>query len=288
MTTEAQPPRREVVYSSESRIKHPFDLLREMFTSVWGSRELAWRLTVRDISAQYRQSLLGYFWAFIPPIAATLIFIMLSNNGVFTPGDTGIAYGAFVMIGTVLWQTFVEAVNAPLKVVMAAKSTLAKINFPYEALILSAIAQVLFSFAIKMVVVAGVFIWFDLDLSWGVPVSLGAVLLLLLLGVTIGTMITPFALLFSDFMMGIMILLNLWFFVTPVVYPTPDSFPFSLVSTINPVSPFLVGARDLATTATLNDAGLFFAFAGIMLVALFVIWVIFRLSIPILIERMSA
>lgn len=279
---------REVVYSPESRIRHPGDLLMDMMRNLWASRELSWRLTVRDISAQYRQSLLGYFWAFVPPLAAALIFIVLNRQGVFNMRDTDIPYPAFVLFGTVLWQTFVESVNAPLKTVVASKSTLAKINFPYEALIISAIGQVLFSFSIKIIILVGVFVFYDVPITWGILLSVFAIFALILLGIAIGTLITPLGVLYSDFTIGLMTMMSLWFFVTPVVYPPPNSFPFSLVATANPVGPLLVGARDLATTGTLENAVPFFVVLGVLLTAVFFIWVMYRLSIPILIERMSA
>jgi lipopolysaccharide transport system permease protein len=56
------------------------------------SRELAWRLLVRNISAQYRQSLLGYAWAFVPPIFTSLIWIFLQSQKVLGVGDTGMPY----------------------------------------------------------------------------------------------------------------------------------------------------------------------------------------------------
>ena len=279
---------RTVVYSPDSRIRKPRQLFSDMWDGLWRSQELAWRLTVRDISAHYRQSLLGYFWAFVPPIAASMIFIMLNHEGVFNVKEMQISYAAYVLVGTVLWQTFIESVNMPLKVVVGAKSTLAKINFPYEALILSAIGQVLFSFSIKMLIIVGVFIFLDVPVTWGLPLALLASFMLILLGIAIGAMITPIAVLFTDFSFGLMTMLHLWFFLTPVVYPPPDSFPFSLVATLNPVGPILVGARDLATTGAIENLVAFMIVTAVALVALLLIWIVFRLSIPILIERMSA
>jgi hypothetical protein len=49
-----------VVYTPESKLKHPVRLAREVGRDLLASRELAWRLMVRDISAQYRQSFLGF------------------------------------------------------------------------------------------------------------------------------------------------------------------------------------------------------------------------------------
>lgn len=277
-----------VIYSPDSRMRNPIGLFKEMLSSIKASRELAWRLTLRDISAQYRQSLLGYFWAFIPPLASTLVFVFLNDQGVIVTDDTTIPYAAYVLIGMVLWQTFVESVNAPLKVVTASKSTLAKINFPYEALIFSAIGQVLFGFAIKIIIIMGVFIAFQVPITWGLPLSLLVVLGLILLGISIGALITPMAVLFNDVSFGLMSGLTLWFFVTPVVYSTPNTYPISLLSTVNPVSPLLIAARDLATTGTTTNL----LPLSIVLVAtissLLLIWVVFRVSIPILIERMSS
>jgi lipopolysaccharide transport system permease protein len=65
-----------VYYTPESKIRHPLRMVRQMGRDLLASRELAWRLMVRDISAQYRQSLFGVLWAFVPPLitAATLTF----------------------------------------------------------------------------------------------------------------------------------------------------------------------------------------------------------------------
>ena len=108
-----------------------------MWRDLLASRELAWRLMVRDIKAQYRQSFLGIFWAFIPPIVTAVGFTMASDAKVLNVGVTDLPYPAYVMFSMTLWQTFVEALNSPIQAVNAAKSMLAKINFPREAIILA-------------------------------------------------------------------------------------------------------------------------------------------------------
>ena len=79
-------------------------MLRDLFSS----RELAWRLFIRDISAQYRQSVLGYLWVFIPPLVASLPFIYLNSQGIVKIGGTPIPYAAYAIIGTIIWQVFVD------------------------------------------------------------------------------------------------------------------------------------------------------------------------------------
>ena len=118
-------------------------------------RELAWRLFLRDVRAQYRQSILGYVWVFIPPLVASLPFIFLSSQGVMNIGETPIPYPAYAIIGTTIWQVFSDSMNAPLRAVLAARSMLARINLPREAILLSALAQVALGFAVRLVLLAG-------------------------------------------------------------------------------------------------------------------------------------
>ncbi|MDY6987007.1 MAG: ABC transporter permease [Thermodesulfobacteriota bacterium] len=277
-----------VIYTPESKLRSPVTMAREMWRDLLASRELAWRLMVRDVSAQYRQSFLGVVWAFLPPIAMALVFVVLNSRKVINITETNIPYPAFVMFGTVLWQVFVDSLNAPLKVVTAAKPMLAKINFPKEALILSGLGQTLFNLSIKLVILMAVVIIFKIPVTLGVPLSILAILDLVLLGTMFGLLITPVGVLYTDIAQGLSLVTGLWFFLTPVVYPPPTSFPFSLLATLNPVSPILVAARDLATEGVLHNPMAFLVVTLLMFVVLLATWVVYRLAIPILVERMSA
>ena len=130
------------VYTPDSQIRTPIKLMRSMWHDLLGSRELAWRLFVRDISARYRQSLLGVVWSFVPPIITSIVFIVLQSRSAIDFGVTDVPYPVYVLVGTILWQLFTESLNAPLKTVNASKAMLSKINFPREALIVSAILVV--------------------------------------------------------------------------------------------------------------------------------------------------
>jgi lipopolysaccharide transport system permease protein len=276
------------VYTPDPALRHPVKFAANMWRDVVASRELAWRLMVRDISARYRQSVLGFVWAFLPPIATALVFIFLNRQQVINAGQTAVPYPAYVMIGTVLWQTFIDALNAPLRLVVQNRSMLAKINFPREALILSGIGQVLFDFLIKLVIIAAVFVVFGLRLTWGVPLAIFPIIALILLGTLVGLFLTPLGVLYTDIASGLAIFTSLWFFVTPVAYNPPDRWPFSLLIDVNPVSPALVAARDLLTAGAMSNMRPFLIVTALTLAGMLVVWVVYRLSIPILIEKMSA
>ena len=75
-----------VTYTPESKLCSPVVMAKEMWKDLLASKELAWRLMVRDISAQYRQSVLGILWAFLPPIATALIFIDINSLKIINIG----------------------------------------------------------------------------------------------------------------------------------------------------------------------------------------------------------
>lgn len=277
-----------VVYSSKSKIRTPWFLFKSMLKDLLDSRELAWRLFIRDITAQYRQSILGILWAFVPPIMASAIFILLQSRGVLNVGETQIPYPVYVLVGTMLWQLFTESLNAPLKSVNTSKTMLAKINFPYEALITSAIYGVLFNLLIKITVIVVIFIYFDVSVSWSILLVTPALIMLMLFGIGVGLLLTPIGMLYNDVTVALPVLVQMWFFLTPVIYPTPDTFPLSIFTLINPVSPLLVGARDLMTLGFISDLTPYIIASCITIVILLVAWVIYHISKPILVERISA
>jgi lipopolysaccharide transport system permease protein len=276
------------VYTPDSQVRNPRNLARGMWRDLKKSKELAWRLFVRDISAQYRQSFLGIAWAFIPPIAMAFVFIFLQSKKVVSFGATDIPYPVFTVVGTTLWQVFAESINAPLKSVMASKPMLAKINFPREALIVSAFYQSVFGFLIKSVIIVAVLILYPVNFTVGTLFAPIVILMMILFGLTIGLLLTPIGTLYKDISSGLTVILQFWFFVTPVVYPPPQTFPYSIVAVINPVSPLLIAARDLITKGVLTNTIPFIVVCFLTICGMLLAWLIFRIALPIIIERMSA
>lgn len=276
------------VYTPASVMRSPGQLASSMLRDLRASRELAWRLTVRDISARYRQSILGILWAFILPVATAGLFVFLNRSGVLSIGATEIPYAAFALFGTVLWATFVESLNTPMSKLTGNRAMLSQVNFPREALLLTAFAQVLFGFSIRLVVLVVTFLIFGLEPTWGLLLFPLAVLMLMLLGFVIGMALTPVSLLYSDIAQGLSAIMSFWIFLTPVIYPPPEQGMLAVIIKINPVGPMLVGARDLATLGTMPDVVPYVIIAGLTIIALPVMWVYYRVSLPILIERMGA
>jgi lipopolysaccharide transport system permease protein len=278
----------ETVYTPESALRSPGKLARSMWHDLLASRELSWRLTVRDVNVRYRQSILGVAWAFLLPLATAGLFVFLNSSGIINVGETGISYVAYALFGTVLWSLFTASLTTPLNVVNSNKALMSQINFPREAIILSAIGQVAFDFCIKLVILIAVFIIYDIQPTWWLLLSPVAMMMLMLLGIMISMILLPLSVLYTDIIHGITAITAIWLFLTPVVYAAPEQGFLSVLMKINPVSYILVGARDLATLGTLPDVMPFAIICCLTILLLLVTWVIYRVSLPILIERMNA
>ncbi|MCU0533243.1 MAG: ABC transporter permease [Hydrococcus sp. Prado102] len=278
----------KITHTPDSLLKHPIQLFKLMWRDLLASRELAWRLMVRDISAQYRQSFLGIAWAFLPPIFMAAGFTLANDANVISVGKTDLPYPAYVMFSTALWQTFVDALNGPVQAITIAKPMLARVNFPREAIILAKLGEVFFNFAIKLILIVALFIWFQIPVGWTVILAPVALVHLILLGTFLGTLLSPLGVLYQDVQKTLTMITGFWLFLTPVIYPVPNQGVFGILVKFNPVTPLLVTTRELATTGIVSDALSFWIVSILTLMGLLLTWIAFRLAMPYVIERVSS
>ena len=274
-----------VVYAPESQVRHPLQLIQEMFQDSLVARGLAWQLLKRDISAQYRQSILGIVWAFVPSVVTAIGLTLAKDFKVLNLGETSIPYPAFVMVSMVLWQAFITSFTNMTQVARKAKGMLTKLKVPPEAFVLAGLGQIIFDFILKLIPITFFFIWFKVSITWTVLLVPVAVLHLIMLGTGMGLMIGPLATLYGDVSKFMSYFTKAWLFITPVLFPTPQRKFLAILFNLNPVTPLLVTARELATTGDLSNPVGFWVCTGLAYVCFILGWLIYRLSLPFLVER---
>ena len=276
------------IISVESSLRRPGKLVRELLQDLRASRELAWQLFSRDLKAAYRQSFLGYVWVFLPPLFTTLTFTFLNSQNILSIGETPVPYPAYAMLGILLWQNFVDALNSPIKSVNANKAMLIKVNFPREALVLAGLGEVIFNFLIRLVLLIPVFIIFEIPVTTSILWFPLGFLGLVLLGLAIGLLLTPLALLFGDVQRGLGLVTGIWMLLTPALYPPPKDGLAASLAEWNPVSPILLTTRNwLISEPTAHTEG-FLIVAGSSLIVVAFGFLLYRISMPHLIGRMGA
>jgi len=276
-----------VVYTPESPLRHPAKFVRDMLADLLRSRELARRLFIRDLRAQYRHSILGYVWVIAPPLLASVPFVYLNSSGVMRVAETPIPYPAFAVIGTVIWQTFTDALNSPLRVMNASRAMLTRINFPREAILLSGLMQVGFSFLVRLLLVTVVLVMFSLTLQSTAPLFLVGMMSVALTGFAIGLVLTPAGLLYGDVQQALPLASTFLMLLTPVLYPRPASGLAAAVVAVNPLTPLVTTTRDWLTTGKVEHLGAFIAVTAATLTFIAVGWIVYRVSLPHLIARLG-
>lgn len=281
------------VYNSQSEIRNPITMFKNIGADFWSGRELGWRLFLRNLRGLYRQTFLGLFWAFLPPIANTAVWVFLRRAGVFDlGGNPNMSMTVYILTGMILWQTFIEAFQMPLKVINQNRGMIAKLRFPRESLLLVGLGEVFFDFTIRSLLLIPAFVWYgvtpDIATLWAFPISL----LMILFAAGMGMLIMPIGSLYQDVNRFIGIAMPFWMLTTPIIYIITEDMlknPYTgLLVWLNPAAPLLVWARDL----TLFGESAFvlpgMIVAGLAIPIFLLGLAVFRISIPVIVERMNA
>lgn len=248
---------------------------------------LARQLAKRDIQAQYRQSFLGVFWAIFPTLINSLVWIFLQSSGTITVTATDVPYPVFVLIGTTLWGVVGECINLTTSSVNANRSIISKINFDKEALITLGLIKFFFNFLIKIGLIILFLGFFKIVPSIEILYFLPLLFLSIVFFIAIGTLLMPISLLYTDISRLIPIALQFLMYATPVVYAMPLDGLMRKIMLLNPLTYIICDLRNVLTGHGLENP-LFWIFGiGTTLVLSIIALVVYRVSMPILTERMS-
>lgn len=275
------------VYTSDKKT-HFFQELKAIYRDTRSSSFLAYQMAKRDLQSQYRQSLLGFFWAFAPIITNSAVWLFLNSSGtVNVNAESSVPYVVFVIIGTTLWSIFTEALLIPLTSVNGAKSILSKINFPKEALLISGLYKMLFNLILKLILIAGILVIYGINPGSGVLLFPLILLVITLFSFSIGLLLTPIGLIYTDISKLLTTAVSFIMYITPVVYAIPRQGLFKKLFAINPLTYMFNDGRNSLINLPQEYTG-FIATAGIIsFLVMLISLVVFRKSMPIIIEKIG-
>jgi lipopolysaccharide transport system permease protein len=275
----SRPEEIEIIYTPTGVRRNGMAGWRIMVNDLVDSRRLIWLLILRDISVRYRQSVLGYLWAVIPQIVTVGAFAMLNTWRVMPMGETVIPYVIYAAWGISVWQLFAGCLSACTSSLAAAGSLVTKINFPRECLVIAAIGQPIFDFLVRLVPVIVVFAWYSFTPPWSaifLPLLLVPVIFLAL---GLGFVLSIANLAIKDTGNALGTALTIGMFLTPVLYPPPVRWPFTLINYLNPLSPLLTATQDLIATGSLTKPETFVGACMFAVIVFLVGWRAFRVTI---------
>ncbi len=216
--------------------------LREL----WAYRELLYFLTWRDVLVRYKQAVLGVAWAILQPVLTMVVFTVVFNRalGVRSPDPT-VPYTIFSFSGLLVWQFFAGALSRSGVSLVANSNLLTKVYFPRLVIPASAVLAGLVDFAVSFVILLLLMAGYGIAPSWHIVflplfliVALGAAL-------SVSLWLSALNVLYRDVQYVIPFLVQLWMFISPVIYPI-DAIPsgaLRVVFMVNPMTGIIGGFR---------------------------------------------
>lgn len=214
---------------------------------VWRYRDLLWQLVWRSISANYRQSVIGFGWAFIKPVVSMLIFTVVFGKIAGLPSD-GIPYPIFSYAALLPWMYFSGCLAGATNSVLGGAGLLTKVYFPRLILPLSTVVTGLIDFAIQFVMLAFLMVWYRVAPGWGlllVPVFL---LQCAVAALSVGLWLTALNVKYRDIGHVVPFFIQAWMWITPIVYSSSMVPPqWRTIYGLNPMVGVIEGFRWTVT-----------------------------------------
>ena len=240
--------------------------------TIWESRELLQNLTNREVRGKYRRTALGQLWSLANPIAAILIYTFIFSFIFRLPAQVGNPsgldnYALWLVCGLLPWLFFHRVLTVGTESLVANAGLIQKVYFPRIVLPLSLANATFFTWLLEMGVLivtlallgAPVLPWLPLVVLFMVVFGLFSVGLAMILSI-----INVY---FRDLSYLLTVVLQFWFYLTPVLYPVElvetqstalGGFlgtPITLLDlyTLNPVEGFIEIFRNLLYDNRLPD-----------------------------------
>lgn len=225
------------------------NLLDIKLKDVWRYRDLLFLFVKRDITAQYKQTVLGPLWHFIQPVFTTVVFVMIFRKIANIPTDD-IEPVLFYMSGITIWNYFSSCLNATSGTFVANAGIFGKVYFPRLVIPLSTVMSNMIKFAIQFLLLIVAIIFFSIKngefyfgLSWLLVPLL--VIMMAAMGLGAGIIISSLTTKYRDFTVLISFAVQLLMYTTPVAYPLSYLRQKSFINIIryNPLTPIVEAFR---------------------------------------------
>jgi lipopolysaccharide transport system permease protein len=208
-------------------------------------RDLFYFLVVRDIKVRYKQTVLGGLWSILQPFFSMVVFSLFFGKLARIPSD-GVPYPIFNFTAMVAWTYFSNAVTGSGNSLIGNNNLISKVYFPRIMIPLTPVIAGLLDFFIALAILIFLMFYFHIFPTLKVFLLPFLLFLMVLIASGVGTFFAALNAKYRDTKYAIPLLMNLWMFVSPVVYPVsmiPEKYRF--IYSLNPLSGIIEGFRSI-------------------------------------------
>jgi len=202
-------------------------------------RQLLWQLVGREVKARYKQSILGYFWVVLNPLAQMLVmsFAFSIILRIPTNATSNIPYSLFLFVGLLPWNLFSQSLGSSANALVGSASLITKVYFPRTILVIATIFAKIVDFLFALLILVGYMVAFQIPISvhilWVLPIFF--IQQIFTLGLSL--FLAASNLIYRDIQYLLGLVLTLWMYLTPIIYPA-DIVParYKILFQLNPLS----------------------------------------------------
>lgn len=252
----------EPVVANDADSSLGFRNLRDL----WTYRELLYFLTWRDIKVRYKQTVMGASWAVIQPLVMMLVFAVFF--GLLSVPTDDMPHMLFFYCGLLPWTFFSNAVSQSSISLVANSNLITKVYFPRVLIPAATIGACLVDLAVASVILFGLMLYYGFAPGVNLLMLPALVFMTLLLSLGLGTWLAALMVKYRDVRHVLPFIFQVWFFVTPIIYPTsvvPERWRWLL--NLNPMAGVVEGVRASVTGRAFDWGALSFS-ASVTLVVL--------------------
>lgn len=221
----------------------------EMARSLWAYRGFVRGSVMREFQTRYRNSLLGATWTILNPLAMILVYTVIFSQLMKArlPGvDNNLAYGIYLCAGMLAWGFFAEVIGRAQSVFLEHANLIKKLSFPRICLPIIVVLNAGLNFAIIFALFLGFLLVTQNFPGWVILAVIPVLAVQILFSIGLGILLGVLNVFFRDVGQFTGILLQFWFWLTPIVYPAsilPDSI--RPVIEANPMLPLIASYQGI-------------------------------------------
>jgi len=226
---------------------------------LYAYRELLFFFVWRDITARYKQTVLGSAWAILQPILLMSIFTLIARFANIPTGairGREIPYPVFIFAGLIPWTVFSQGMPAASLSLLNNQHMMTKVYFPRIYLPITASAVFLVDLFYALGVYTLILLWYQFVPAWTIVFLPILVLLTFIATLSIGVLMAALTLFYRDFRHVVPFLVQIMMYVTPVFYPASiftDKKPqLGWLLSLNPMFGIVEAYRSLILGTRLN------------------------------------